>query len=270
MSKNCIVVLINHNKPQQVNELIQNLNSYFVEKNKDVDLLLFHEYGFPFETITETYNGGNVIKHEINFDIYQFDESIRNEVPDIYYGFTIGYRMMCRFFSGELFKILKTYDYEYMMRLDTDSKFLEPVNRNLFDEFKNNNALYGYICVMNDRMEVRVNLLETVLTYIKNNDLKPILSIDDDIRHQYNLIFYNNFEMIKVSEFVSDRYLNYYEHLNSTNGFLKYRWGDAPVRFLYVISFIETNQIHYFSDLAYFHNFNLKNRPFLLEKLYLN
>jgi hypothetical protein len=141
--KKCIVVLIDENTITRVNELIINLNTHFVQCNKNVDLLFFHEPLFPVQQITEVYNGGSIIFHMIN--LYDIDSEQLKNIPEKYYGFSLGYRMMCRFFSGTVFRILQTYNYEYLMRLDSDSSFYEIVNRDLFEEFISNDGYYGYI-----------------------------------------------------------------------------------------------------------------------------
>lgn len=265
--KKCIIVLIDERHPSRVDDLIKNLNTYFVPNNKNVDLLLFHETNFPKSQITMKYDGGDLIFHNIN--LYDIEQSKLIGMSEKYYGFSMGYRMMCRFFSGIVFKILKQYNYDYVMRLDSDSSFYEIVDRDIFEEFNRSNCYYGYVTVQNDRMEVRINLWEETVNYIKKNNLETKVSIEDTMAHQYNLVYYNNFEMVKLSEFIKEEYLNYFDYLDSTNGFVKYRWGDAAVRFLYIHLFLDSNKVFYFKDLAYFHSEKYKNRPFTIRDLYL-
>lgn len=47
-------------------------------------------------------------------------------------GFSIGYRHMCRFFSGEIYKHPALEEYDYYMRLDRDSLFLSEVDFDCF------------------------------------------------------------------------------------------------------------------------------------------
>jgi hypothetical protein len=113
-------------------------------------------------------------------------------------------------------------------------------------------------------------LLQETINYLNNNNLLSKISVQDTLLHQYNLVYYNNFEMIKISEFTCDMYLNYFDYLDSKNGFLKYRWGDHAIRFLYTQLFINQSNIHYFKDLPYFHSEKYKNRPFTLRDLHLD
>lgn len=262
--KYCIVTLVDNKNLQELEKLFESLNSFFVINNPDFDFLIFHEDGFLLNHELKLNNNGKIILHKVDFSLDQFAQHIKNEIPTTFYGCNLGYRMMCRFFSGELFKILKSYNYEYVLRLDTDSSFYEVINRNIFDEFKSKNAKYGYISITNDRMEFRTNLLESVIEYIKKYNTSTNLSTLDTIRHQYNLVYYTNFEMFKLSEFISDNYLNFYNFLDSKMGFLRYRWGDHAVRFLYVNLYIPQSEIYYFNDIAYKHSYLLKNKPFQL------
>lgn len=262
--KYCLITLVDNEKVDELYELIDNLNQFFVINNSNFDFLIFHEPGFLLKENVKLNNNGKLLLHKVNFSIDQFDEKIKNEIPNSFYGVNIGYRMMCRFFSGEVFKILKSYDYDYVLRLDTDSSFYEIINRNIFDEFKNTNSDYGYISITNDRMEFRTNLFESIVEYINKSNIHLNLSLIDTIRHQYNLVYYNNFEMIKLSEFTNNNYLEFYDFLDSKLGFLKYRWGDHAVRFLYLNIFKDQSKIYYFNDVAYKHTFFLKNKPFQL------
>lgn len=262
--KNCLVTLVDNNYPHELNTLISSLNEFFIPNNPNFDFFIFHEKGFIKNDKLKLKNEGKTIYYEIDFDISHLKETQRNEISKTHFGFSIGYRMMCRFFAGEIFKIFQNYDYQYMLRLDTDSTFYEIVNRNLFSEFEKVNASYGYIHVNNDATDVRTNLLHHIVNYVTENNLKTEVSLFDTIQHQYNLVYYNCFEMLKLSEFKNKNYMSFYEYLDDKNGFLKYRWGDHAIKFFYVNLFINRKHIHYFNDVAYRHIYDLKNNPFLL------
>ena len=256
--KYCVITLARLNN-EDLNNLITNLNTFFVGNNKDVDLLVFIEKKDEVhKTNVIKYLGGEVVYHTID----NLNEVVKykQEVPDKVFGFGVNYRSMCRFFSGELFKILKLYNYTHYLRLDTDSKFTEPV-RDLFSEFVNLDMSYGYIAILSEPPEVTTLIIDYVREYL--NDKKCIKNhILNNHIDQLKFCYYNNFEMVKISDFTTDDHLNLYEHLDKHNGFMKYRWGDALFRFIYVNIFIPQNKIHYFSNLGYYHAFNLKNTPF--------
>lgn len=261
--KNCLVTLANNRRHHEVINLINNVNSNLLCGTNDFDFIIFHEKGFDKKNLPVFNGRGNFFSYEINLDINQFAEKIRYETPALHYGFSIGYRMMCRFFAGEIFKILKNLNYEYMMRLDTDSSFYEKVNYNLFDKLKNKNAFYGFVSVHNDAIEFSNDLLIYVNQYAQNKQTN--LNFYKVINNQSNLVYYNNFEILKLSEFTCENYLFFYDFLDSKNGFLKYRWGDHAVRFLYTNLFMAQDKILYYENLPYFHQIDLKNKPFLLK-----
>lgn len=242
-----------------LNNLIENLNTYFVQNNKNIDLLVFIEKK-SIDCVQNTikYLGGKLIFHTID----NLDENLKykEEVSQVVHGFNINYRSMCRFFSGELFKILKTYTYTHYLRLDTDSMFTEPV-RDLFSEFVSLNMSYGYMCILNEPPEVTTSIVEYTKEYVKNNP-KIQNYILRDHYCQLNFCYYNNFEMVKISDFTTDDHINLYHHLDNKNGFMKYRWGDALFRYIYVNLFIPQDKIHYFANVGYLHVFQLKNTPF--------
>lgn len=242
-----------------LNNLILNLNEYFVPKNKDVDLLVFIEKKDANHiSKVKKYNGKNIIFHQI--DDFNSNIKYKQEISEKVFGFGLTYRLMCRFFSGELFKILKTYNYTHYLRLDTDSRFTEPV-RDLFYEFTSLNMSYGYITILNEPPEVTLLLLDEIKEYLKDNSNIQKYILKDHF-NQLNFCYYNNFEMVKISDFIVNDHINLYEHLDKTNGFIKYRWGDAVYRFIYVNLFIPQNKIYYFYDVGYHHKFDLKNKPF--------
>lgn len=81
----------------------------------------------------------------------------------------------------------------------------------------------------------------------------------------YNLChFWSNFEIARRTVFDNDVYDGYFKHLESTGGFWKERWGDAPVHSLGLALTLNVEQIHYFRDIGYQHSFIVhcpKNAP---------
>jgi hypothetical protein len=258
--KFCIVTLARLNNGD-VNNLISNLNTFFIKNNKNIDLLIFIEKkDESYISNIIKYDGGNLYIHKLeNFTEYN---NIKGDVSDKVFGVNISYRMMCRFFAGEIFKILKFYDYTHYLRLDTDSRFYNTI-RDLFSEFILNDSSYGYITIINEPRQLTVLFDYELRKFITNNSINVNQYILRDHLSHMNFCYYNNFEMVKISDFTSDVHLKLYEYLDSEcNGFLKYRWGDHLYRYAYVNLFLNQEKIHYFADIDYIHTFNLKNKPF--------
>lgn len=256
----CCILTLARMYNGDLNDLIKNLNEYFVKSNSHVDLLVFIEKkDESYINNVIKYLGGDVIYHVID----NFGDSMRfkDEIPNKVFGFSIEYRSMCRFFSGELFKILRQYNYTHYLRLDTDSHFTEPV-RDIFKEFTDLNMSYGYITILNDSPEVTLSLTHEIRKYLHRNHINVQQFILNDHLEQLNFVYYNNFEMVKIQEFTNENHLSLYEHLDTINGFMKYRWGDSLFRFIYVNLFIPQDKIYYFANVGYHHKFYLKNQPF--------
>ncbi|KAG7663755.1 KTR5 [[Candida] subhashii] len=83
----------------------------------------------------------------------------------------------------------------------------------------------------------------------------PQLHEDRIDQEEYNLChFWSNFEIARTDLFTSTEYQQYFEYLDSTGGFYKERWGDAPIHSLAVGMMLDVSEIHYFRDMGYRHS----------------
>jgi hypothetical protein len=263
--KCCITILVHKNYIKKIQNILDNLNEFFSPNNPNIDIIFFLEKNYVENIPTNlNYTGGKIIFYHLdNFE----HKNLKNydQIPERVFWFDIGYRMMCKFFAGDIFRILKNLGYDYSLRLDTDSKFYTPI-RNIFEEFINLNMDYGYISIYNECNELCVNLSCEIKKYIFDNSLNFNKNAIIDNLLDTNLAYYNNFEMLKIETFSSEHHLNLFDYLNRiSDGFIKYRWGDSLFRFKYVQLFIPNNKVHYFGNLSYFHKSDLKNKPFILH-----
>lgn len=84
---------------------------------------------------------------------------------------------------------------------------------------------------------------------------KPQLYEDRLDLEEYNLChFWSNFEIARTDLFNSPQYDAYFNHLETSGGFYKERWGDAPVHSLAVGMMLDLEEIHYFRDIGYMHS----------------
>lgn len=136
-------------------------------------------------------------------------------------GFDIGYRNMCRFFAGEFYHWLQEYD--YYMRLDTDSFILDRISEDLFEIMQKNDYYYGYIpdAVQFDNPAVTKGLWDRCREKYPDTNKIP-----------ENKMYYTNFEIGKIAWFTGKEYQEFYEYIEETGGIFIHRWGDAPIRYL--------------------------------------
>lgn len=245
---NCILYLVRSSEKDldDLNKSLELVEKNLISFTNNTDLVVFCENSFS-EYKSKVKSKLNIKYQEIEFIIPNYSQEIIDQIPEFYPhpthgngpvawghpGFSIGYRHMCRFFSGQLyeFDILKNYD--YYLRLDTDSFIHTPLNYDIFEWAKRTECYYGYIssAVQKDNPKVIEGLWNIV------NQLIPENFIEE------GTMFYTNFELGKVSWFLTSEYMRFYNELDKTGGFYTKRWGDAPIKFLGINLLMEPKHI---------------------------
>lgn len=183
--------------------------------------------------------------------------------------FWMGYRHMCRFHSGGIYKDERLAKYDYYLRLDSDSYIYSPINYDPFERMKSNGYEYGYMCDEDGEVpRVAEGLWETTVEFMNKNSIPISQSLKSrlvDGSWGYNL-FYTNFEIAKFSFFRSPQYMAYFEHLDKTGNIYYKRWGDAPIHWLGVRMLMEPEKVWAVKDITYQHNRWIKNLSALPAK----
>ena len=115
------------------------------------------------------------------------------------------YQLMIRFWFKLLFELPQLDQYEYIMRLDDDSKIL---NRwlNVFEEMRNKNAVYfanDKDIDLEKKLPGTINLQYIAFKYIILNNItvkQPEL-IREGFHETHIFTYYNNFEVVKLHFF---------------------------------------------------------------------
>lgn len=266
---NCIVILLNNNEKDIsfFKKSFPFLNENYI-KNNPCDIILFHEKDFPKEEINLIKEYKNdVIFHELSFNLPDYSEDTLKQIPTFYphpdfpaaLGFSIGYRHMCRFFAGEIFKLEILKKYKYVWRLDTDSFIVEPVNYNVFDKMKEKKSIYGYINIQNDHIKMVEKLWETCESYFSGLSKNNIFQNKES---HFRKVFYTNFEIFDMDWFRSQDYQNFYKYIDETAGIYKHRWGDHVLRYIALNCLASKSDFLFFDDIKYFHSEMYHNREF--------
>lgn len=252
---NCIIYLVRSSEQDVINfnRSLSLLEENVFPNTKNFDIIIFCE---PcFEQFKSKVNTKFELKYQtIEFKVPDYSKKILEQIPEFFPhpthgngpiewghpGFSMGYRHMCRFFSGQMYEldILKKYD--YYLRLDTDSYISTIIPYDLFEVAKQNEIYYGYIKIENDNPKVIEGLWETVNNFMPNTLPE-------------GLMFYTNFELGKVSWFLTSEYMRMYNYLDKTGGFYTKRWGDAPIKFLGINLLMDQKNIKQFSGFVYNH-----------------
>jgi hypothetical protein len=170
------------------------------------------------------------------------------------------YQLMIRFWFKILFQLPQLQEYEYIMRLDDDSK-LTGRWINVFDEMRNKNAVYFSNGVDKDLEEWwpgTMKMKQITFEYVKQNNItvKQPEMLRDAFGNNSVRNYYNNFEITKVKFFQRQDVFHWVEFIDSTYGIFKYRWGDAVLRYLTLALFAERQEILHRPDynLPYCHS----------------
>lgn len=240
--KNCLIYTVK-NDQRHLNNLVQSLTLFRDNLNKfvnNIDIIFFYDNGAEgfIENLVKQLNLTNKIilkefttKMPVYPDILQkeINETIAN--PNILFAQNVGYKNMCRFWAGEIFKdeIVKTYD--YYLRLDTDAYITSPVGYNIFDEIDKENKICTYIKgnLMCDPPQFCQKLNKTLVEYESKYNGQLMKSASTLLPEG---MYYNtNFEICKVKSFIESDYLKFYDHIDQSGGIYLYRWGDHIIRY---------------------------------------
>lgn len=269
--KNCILYLVHNPTIDQLNDSLRLVSENVLPSIKEeCDIILFHEADFNKKNVLPISNiisqrdsyRYRLIFYEITFRIPEYPEEIRTKIPEYFphpthahlghKGFTIGYRHMCRFFSGGLYELPIMNIYDYYLRLDSDSFIHTKIDYDIFEFMKSGNYNYGYIApaVQYDNPKVVGGLWAEVEKWINDNAIEtkmPLSAIPD------RKMYYTNFELAKVSWFQRGGYKALFDHIDSTGGIYTGRWGDAPIKYLGVNLFMPQSELMAMSGFTYQH-----------------
>jgi len=156
--------------------------------------------------------------------------------------------------------------YDWLCVIDTDAFVASDVDEDPFEYMSRNNKLYGYRALSYDDPELIHNLYHTLQSYLTEYNVEPkniygekTTSYDYCIPDTFGLwpqcpiTYYTNIDFISLKFARSEEYQSLFKYLDDTDGFYDYRWGDCPVRYLIVRTFVDEQQIHRFENWKYVH-----------------
>lgn len=202
--------------------------------------------------------------YEVDLTRPKYEDEIDAKIPEQFVmdicSFGLGYRSMCRFFSGEIFKRPELLPYEYALRLDTDSAIID-MPFNPFEAMVESGADYGYRLLCNDHPQCYVNYYSCFKSLVES--MGYTYSIP---KEEQGNVYYTNFEVMRLSAFRDPLYQAVYEGMDKTGGFYLHRWGDHIHRYAFIRQFgIKAHQMVF----GYHHgdsNFLEERELFLFER----
>jgi len=268
--KDCVVYLAG-NSEDNIKDFYKSLSLLYENylKTFPCDVVVFHEKEFisQLPDLINTFLNISFKFFEIQFNLPKYPPNIMENIPEYFPhpthgngpiawghpGFSLGYRHMCNFFSGELYQQVGLNDYDYYMRLDTDSYILKKVSYNVFDMMRHHNAIYGFIgaAVQIDNPKVVEGLWDACKEF---SDVSQY--VQDKLKISQipsGKMYYNNFEIGKLSWFKDIPYTSFFEHIKKLGGIYTKRWGDAPIRYFGINLLSNGSNLINITDIAYQH-----------------
>lgn len=251
-----VICYLSRSDEKTVNDLKMSLAKLY-ENYKfiyDSDVIIFVENDFnqsEEQLISEKYSNLKfnriILSPSIDLKIDVNTIPFEDKTP-----FNLGYRHMCQFFFSEVRNYIKEYD--WYMRLDTDSFINSKIDYNIFKFLEDNNKVYGYVAEIPEWPPAVVDVDKFFLNIVKKYNLTPHFLdkiIEDgkfNLRH-----FYNNFEIAKLSYFEREDVKLLTKLVNESGNIYRWRWGDNVLRTFVCASTVDTDKIYKFEDFDYYH-----------------
>ena len=229
----CIVYLVDSwdvdNFKRSLDLLVQ------VESLKKYPIIAFHEHHLLAQVKEEASKWG-VKFVEINFVMPDYSSEIRDQIKEDFivdgcpFPFTLGYRHMCRFFSGEIFKHEALAQFDWVMRIDTDSFMLDSTIEDPIAATAAMGAVYGYRTTRGDNPICYRGFYDNFREGLKELGLPYRLPIE-------GLVYYTNWEVMDMRVFRGKIHQSLYETIDRSGGIFIHRWGDHIFRWAFLTQF---------------------------------
>ena len=252
----CIFYLI-HENDTHIKRLVDSLktvNKYFLKKYP-YPVVFGHE-GISSTTrdLIREHAPKTHFFHKVNFTLPDYSQDILDKIPEKFKGhwdenafFSMGYRHMCRLFSGGIYEDKFFDNVKYLMRLDSDSYLLDEITRDPFKVMADKKAIYGYESEFKDEDYVIEGLFDFV---------EKIAPTDQAL--EYNKSYSTHFFIEDCEWFRNDPYKTFFNKIDKTGNIYIKRWGDAPIKYQGIMRLVPKEKRIKF-DLPYTHGGDLAN-----------
>ncbi|RSL50931.1 hypothetical protein CEP54_011683 [Fusarium duplospermum] len=223
-----------------------------------------------FKDVTSSLVSGDTFYGQIPSEHWSFPEwidqekarKVREDMAErkIIYGDSISYRHMCRFESGFFFRQPLLMNYDYYWRVEPNIQLFCDIHEDPFRVMVEQKKKYSFVLSLYEYQETIPTLWDTTQKFIKEHPEHIVKNnsmgfLSDDHGTTYNRChFWSNFEVGDLNFFRSKAYMDYFEYLDKAGGFFYERWGDAPVHSIAAGLLLDRSELHFFNDIAYWHN----------------
>lgn len=254
MIKNsCIFYLVNNN-PIHLRRLYRSLEllNQNVLSKYPYPVVFGHE-GIPDELkdiISSKLNTTHYF-HKVDFKLPDYPQEIRDRIPEKFKGhwdenafFSMGYRHMCRYFAGGIYKDEFFEKVNYLWRLDCDSYITDELEQDPFEVMQQSNAAYGFISLWEDEDYVIEGLHDFTANFFGQEF--NLLRLDP------KAVFATHFEIVDFKKIRSSKYMDYFDAIDKSGNIYIKRWGDAPIKYKGINAVFDSTNIYQF-NLPYKH-----------------
>ena len=164
--------------------------------------------------------------------------------------FSIGYRLMIRFFAITAWRLMQDMGYRWLLRLDDDSKILSPIRYNLFDRMRRENRTYGFRslaqeCGLTPRVHVMID------KFAADNGLRMPGGTWCRSAGAYG--FYNNFFITDLAWWNTPKVAGFLLTVDQSMLIFTHREGDIVWQTAAVRLLLPPSQRLHFIDFTYLH-----------------
>jgi len=167
--------------------------------------------------------------------------------------FSVGYRLMMRWFAVLIWFYLDAEGYSHCMRLDDDSYILTEIEYNLFDFMRDNNKRYAFRQPVYEPGGEEFDAVIDKYLVEHSNDTSMSRELIDLYKQDDGVAFYNNFFMADISFFLKPPAASLLRVIDESKLMFTHRTGDLVIQSAVVRLFLPPDQVHWFQDFTYEH-----------------
>lgn len=165
--------------------------------------------------------------------------------------FSVGYRLMMRWYAVLIWRYLDAEGYTHCMRLDDDSYVLSKITYNVFDFMRKNKKRYAFRQPAHEGGGPEFDaLMDGYLAENPNATTRESLELYERDRM---VGFYNNFFVADVSFFVTPPASSLLRVIDESKLMFTHRLGDLIIQSAAVRLFLKPEEVHWFRDFTYEH-----------------
>ena len=169
-----------------------------------------------------------------------------------------GYNHMISFWWKWIFDHYLIREFDYFMRLDSDSYIESPIEYDIFEVMRERGIKYGYRAQFHDLPFVTVGMLQFLSDFVKKYSIELPSHYQVPLQSEWNdgvPIFYNNFEIVDIKAYTAHPTIRQFTRdIWHSHHIYDRRWGDAGLRYMAINMAFNSSEMHEFCDFDYWHD----------------